>query len=90
MGVTLLKVEMDRLSFKGGCEAAWDDVSNVELVTKLAREARELEMDYFKKLGVYERVPRSHQVHTGGKIIGVRWVTTSCTPPHLHWRHCEW
>ena len=31
-------------------------------------------MDYFKKLGVYERFPRSHQVHTGGKIIGVRWV----------------
>ena len=31
-------------------------------------------MDYAKKLRVYERFLRSHQVHTGGKIIGVRWV----------------
>ena len=71
MGVTLLKAEMDGLSFKGGYDSAWDNVSNSELVPKLVREARELEMDYFKKLGVYERVPRSHQVHTWGKIIGV-------------------
>ena len=70
----MLKAEMDGLSFKDVFEAARDDVSNAELVPKLVREARELEMDYFRKLGVYERVPRSHQVHTGGKIIGVRWV----------------
>ena len=63
---------MDALSYKGGYEAAWDDVSNAELVPKLVGEARDLEMDAFKKLGVYERVPRSHQVRTGGKIIGVR------------------
>ena len=49
-------------------------MSNAELIPKLVKEARELEMDYFKKLGVYEWVPRSHQVHTGGKILGVRWV----------------
>ena len=60
MGVSLLKAEMDRLFFKGGYQAAWDDVSNAELVPKLVREARELEMEYFKKFGVYERVPRSH------------------------------
>ena len=60
---------MDGLSYKGGCDAAWDDVSNAELVPKLVREACELEMDYFKNLGVYERVPRSHQAHTVGKII---------------------
>ena len=49
-----------------------DDVSNTELIPSLVKKARELEMDYFKKLGVYEHVPRSHQVYTGGKIIGVR------------------
>ena len=43
IGVTLLKAEMDGLSFKGGYEAAWDDISNAELVPKLVREARELE-----------------------------------------------
>ena len=60
MGVTLLKAEMDGLSFKSGYETAWDDVSNAELVPKLVREARELEMEYFHKLGVNERVPKSH------------------------------
>ena len=74
MGVTLLKTEMVGLSFKGGYEAAWDDVSNAELAPKLVQQARELEMDSFRKLVVYERVPRYHQVHTGGKIIVVRWV----------------
>ena len=74
VGTSLFKAEMDGLSFRGGYEAAWDDVSNAELIPKLVREARELEMDYFKKLGAYERVPRSHQVHTAGKVIGVRCV----------------
>ena len=64
-----MKAEMDGLLFRGGYGAAWDDVSDAELISKLVKEARELEMDYFKKVGVYERVPRSHPVYTGGKII---------------------
>ena len=74
MGVTLLKQEMDGLSYKSGYETAWDDVTNAELQPGLVRAARKLEMDYFERLGVYERVPRSHQVLTGGIVIGVRWV----------------
>ena len=31
-------------------------------------------MEYFEKLGVYTRVPKSHEQRTGGKIIGTRWV----------------
>ena len=31
-------------------------------------------MEYFNNMGVYERVPKSHQVQTGGIIIGTRWV----------------
>ena len=62
------------MSFRVGYGAAWDDVSNAELVPKLVRDAPEFEMDYSKKLDVYERVPRSHQVHTGGNIIGLRRV----------------
>ena len=65
---------MDGLSYKGGYEAAWDDVSNAELLPHLVKEARKVEMEYFEKLKVYDRVHRSHQVQTGGKIIGVRWV----------------
>ena len=45
VGVTLLKAEMEGMLFRGGYEAAWDDVSNAELVPKLVKEARELEMD---------------------------------------------
>ena len=53
---------------------AWDDVSSENLVPELVHAARASEMSYFEKLGVYERVPRSHQVATGGKVVGVRWV----------------
>ena len=44
IGVTLLKKEMDGLSFKGGYEVAWDDVTNAELVPALVKAARQVEM----------------------------------------------
>ena len=31
-------------------------------------------MEFFDRMQVYTRVPRSHQREHGGKIIGVRWV----------------
>ena len=73
-GVTILESEMSALTCKGGYEVAFDDVSNAQLEPSLVKAARALEMEYFKKLGVYEVVPREHQHATGGKIIGVRWV----------------
>ena len=65
---------MKRLSYKSGCETAWDDVNNENNVPELVHAARALEMEYFHKLGVYEKVTRDHQVSIGGKIIGVRWL----------------
>ena len=65
---------MDGLSYKNGHETAWDDVTNAILVPDLVKKAREVEMGYFTKLGVYEHVDKSHQLLTGGKVIGVRWV----------------
>lgn len=53
---------------------ARDDVAGVKLVPELVKRARAEEMTYFKKPGVYEVVPRSHQKKTGGKVIGTRWV----------------
>ena len=44
MGVTILQKEMDGLSFKGGYEVAWDDVTNAELIPDLIRQARQVEM----------------------------------------------
>ena len=74
MGVTILQKEMDGLSFKGGYEVAWDDVTNAELIPDLIRKARQVEMGYFQKLGVYDYATVSEQQQCMGKIIGVRWV----------------
>ena len=52
-GVTLLQAEMNGLSYKSGYEAAWDDVSNENLVPELVHAVRASEMVYFHKLGVY-------------------------------------
>ena len=65
---------MDALNWKDGIATAKDDVSGTELVSGLVMRARAEEMEYFRKLGVYEVVPRSMQKLTGGKIIGTRWV----------------
>ena len=74
IGVTLLKKELHGLTFKGGYEVAWDDVTNAELVPELVKAARQVEMGYFRKLGVYDYAARSEQQQCLGKIIGVRWV----------------
>ena len=55
-------------------EAAWDDVTNAEVVPELVKAARAAGMEYFERLCVYDRVPRSRQVSTGGEVIGVCWV----------------
>ena len=68
---------MDGLSFKGGYEVAWDDVTNAELIPELVKNARQVEMGYFKKLGVYDDAAKAEQQLSGGVIIGVRWVDVS-------------
>ena len=73
-GIEILREELDSLVFRDGIAVARDDVTGVELVPELVKQARSEEMAYFKKLGVYEVVPRDHQKKTGGKVIGTRWV----------------
>ena len=53
---------------------AQDNVSGVELDPELMKEARKLEMKFFKEMRVYTRVPRATHRMKGGQIIGVRWV----------------
>ena len=62
------------MTCKNGIAFARDDVTGTELVPELVIQARREEMTYFKKLGVYKVVPRSHQRQHGGKVIGTRWV----------------
>jgi hypothetical protein len=56
---------------------AWDDVTNAELLPNLVKEAREVEMGYFAKLGVYEYATHADPQQTLGKIIGVRSADVS-------------
>ena len=51
----------------------FDDVHGKWLNKDMAIEARMLEMDFFKKMGVYTKVPRDKAV---GKIIKTRWIDT--------------
>ena len=46
-----MKKEIDGLSFKGGYEVAWDDVTDAELIPDLVKQARQVEIGYFQKLG---------------------------------------
>ena len=50
---------------------AWDDVTNAKLFPDLVKKAREVEMGYFAKLGVYEYATHADQQQTLGRIIGV-------------------
>ena len=41
-----MQKEMDGLSFNGGYEVAWDDVTTAELIPDLVEQARQVEMGY--------------------------------------------
>ena len=73
-GIEMLAKELESLTFRDGIAMAKDDVTGTVLVPELVRLARAEEMSYFKKLGVYDVVPRSDALRTGGKVIGTRWV----------------
>ena len=54
---------------------AFDDTSGVQLDPDLVRKARQAEIEYFTKMGVYRKVPREKCYEQTGKApIGVRWV----------------
>ena len=69
-GETILLDQLNALYVQHGIDAASDDVTGAWLDPALFREARAVEMKFFSDMGVYEIVPRSEQLETGGKIIG--------------------
>ena len=59
------------------CEA-WDDVNNCKLDPLKVRKAREEEMEYFRRMQVYRKVPIQRRKDETGKLpIKVRWVDTN-------------
>ena len=70
----MLRGMLAKLSTKDGITTATYDVSGVDLDPDLMAKARMVELQFFDKMHVYDRVPRDHQRKHGGKIIGTRWV----------------
>ena len=60
LSIGFLKGELDALIFRNGIATATDDVSGKELVPILVQPARDEDIAYFIKRGVYKVVPRSH------------------------------
>ena len=73
-GETILNEQLFALYVQNGVEVASDDVSGAWLDPELVREGRAVEMSFFESMRVYDRVPRSEQAATGGKIIGTKWI----------------
>ena len=54
---------------------AFDDVSGQPLDPALTIKARKLEIEYFRDMGVYEKVDVEECWNVTGKVpIGVRWL----------------
>ena len=56
-GETILKGELDSLYIQSGIESAVDDVSGASLNLDMVRAGRDVEMGFFKTMGVFDRVP---------------------------------
>ena len=76
-GENILINKLCSLYVQHGIEEAIDDVSGACLDPALVKAGRILEMNYFKDMKVYERVPRTHLATTGGKLIGTMWIDTN-------------
>lgn len=73
-GIAVMEKHMSALHERGGMPEAWDDVNNVFLDSEKVKEARQVEMDFFHKLGVYKRVPRERVKEMDGKMISTEWL----------------
>ncbi len=73
-GEIIQKGELDSLYVQDGIEGAVDDVSGATLGPDMGRAGREVEMGFFKSMGVYGRLPGSEQRESGSKIIGTKWI----------------
>ena len=68
---------LEKLALADGSGLAQDSVSAVELDHELGKEAREVEVTFFRKTKAYARVPLAMQWMTRRTNTGVRWVDVS-------------
>lgn len=63
------------LNVRSSWEGVWDDAAVEALRPELVKQAREEQIEYFRKTNVYTKVPISECTQVAGKLpIGVRWV----------------
>ena len=56
-------------------EIAWDDVSGAEINANMVKDARREEMDYVRKMHLYDKVPITECKRVTGRMpITVRWI----------------
>ena len=67
--------EVLTLSVKNGDTWTWDDVSGASLPVELVKEARRLEIEYVRKMGVYMKLHKS--AAKGPKVVGLTWIDTN-------------
>ena len=70
----ILQDELKKLEECYGSSYATDDVTGAWLDAKMVKQARQLEMDYLKRMGVYFKIPRKQMIQRGGKSIQTRWI----------------
>ena len=68
----IMRNELNALRVKNGESWAVDDITGKVLDAAAVKEARALEMEYFHKMKVYTKVPRS--ISRGKKVIKTRWI----------------
>ena len=71
-GEMILKESLFELGCRNGVMWAKDDITGADLDPKLVTQARELEMDYFRKMRVYDKVPRA--VARGKPTVKTLWI----------------
>ena len=65
---------IDSFNYSGGAQTSWDDVSGLQLDDGMVACARRVEIEYFKSMNAYTRVPRSQALSEGAKVITLRWI----------------
>ena len=71
-GEPMLREQLFKLGCRNGVMWAKDDITGVDLDPKLVIDARELEMDYFRKMRVYDKVPREQS--EGKPMVKTMWI----------------
>ena len=75
-GRDMFRQMVAKLYQKDGFEFASDDVTSEDIDPQLVKKARQVELEFFRHVHVYDKVPRRQQRDSRGKIISTRWVDT--------------